>query len=160
MKKEDKIFLVVFATMMLVGTACLLYITEPYEEIVWIPQNATLVNIVGNEFIPIQDVKISGTAIEILLRDYQKKFTDTENAVYVQHDFFNPDRFTVYYVTRQKDKTYYSQYRHNAYSGDYKFLYKEGVLKTYYQRNWNFVFLMFMLLILSLMIALKASGRQ
>lgn len=140
MERKDKIAWLAFIGLMLVGSGYLMYISQPYEETVWVPPNATIANFVnGAAFVNLVDIQISGTAVGVKsLSEYKDQISDRGDvAVYIIKPPGGGAGFEINYITKTKDKTYYYQDRqvYVGLLGDYTFSVQAGLLKAHYTRN-------------------------
>lgn len=84
------------------------YLSAPYEKQIWVPENATLLNLVDGKFVPITQTEISGTAVAISLNDYREHFNKgKENTVIIEET--TPAFTSVYYQIKTEGKTYFAE---------------------------------------------------
>lgn len=134
MDKQDKIFLAIFAMTAIMGISYALYDSMPHTENIWVPQNASIANLINDNFVRISDVKISGTASEILNRNkYIENFYINHNAIYIKQT--ESESASVYYITKLGDKTYYYEQILPTDIGNYEFFVTKNSIKANFQRS-------------------------
>lgn len=125
---------------------------------VWLPENASIANIINGTFVNIEDVKISGTASKISFEEFRNKFSDAKITVYTQNKFGVAS--LVYYITKQKDEVYYSYIKLDSLFGSYNFSYKKNLYAQFKRTLGTTIFIVIFWLLISYLVACKKSGKK
>ncbi len=96
----------IWLALALISLFPIIFFSIPYEEVknIWIPQEASIVNLVDGNFVNISEVSLSGTAVFVPLQGYESGLAanpKAENSVII----LDSGR-RVYYLTKIDRKTY------------------------------------------------------
>lgn len=97
---------IIWLTIVLIGFFGIFASSKPYEtsEEFWLPEDASVVNMIKGEYTPISKVSLSGTAVYIPLDDYQWRFryANVDKSVIVL------PKGVIYYLTKMGKNLYVS----------------------------------------------------
>lgn len=107
MKAQTKngLAIIFLFSLFVISLCVILYLTTPYDELkeVWMPRDASIVNLIDGKFIPVSEVFLSGTAVFVPFEEYKSNVSvkaESENSVIFS------DAYGFYYLTKTEERLY------------------------------------------------------
>jgi len=95
---------ILWIAIIILGIVGIFELSEPHEVTkgFWLPENYSIANLVDGEFIQINYVSLSGTAVFVPLKDYMSRFSEHDSSIIITK------AAKVYYLAKEDGTTYVS----------------------------------------------------